>query len=121
MSLKSATIVLVGLCNEEPLLQTLIGTIVFRKDDSGQLEPRLINIRTGETDGTGSNPFRPKWNWRSQGSYSLSFNDVHIVLDIANSSYRFSTGTHYDTGSSGTISNGGPELVLALDMLFKSV
>ena len=44
MDLEMATIVLVGLCNGDPLLQTLIGTVVFLEGDAGRLEPQLINV-----------------------------------------------------------------------------
>jgi len=118
MFTKSAMIVLVGLCNEEPLLQDYIGTIVFRKNYGGEFEPQLINIRIGEEKGTNSNPFKPKWQWKKKGSYGLSFGDVFLKLDADNSKYFFSTGTYYDSGSSGPISNGGLELIMMLDALF---
>jgi hypothetical protein len=125
MSPKSATIVLVGLCNEEPLLQTLIGTIVFREGDGSQLEPRLINVQIGEDEGTPKNPFKPDFKWKKKGQYGFSFpvgsgHGVMIMLDAEKQKYDFTTGiNHGDSGSSGPISHGGPELASVLDTLFE--
>lgn len=125
MDLEITTIVLVGLCNENRFLQTLIGTIVFRKNDVGQMEPQLIDITIGEDEGTPKNPFKPKFNWKMKGKYGLSFpigrgHGVMISLDSEKGEYHFITGINYgDSGSGGPISHGGPELADALDELFK--
>lgn len=117
----NATIVLVGLCNEEPLLQTLIGTIVFRKNDKGEFEPQLINIRTGTEEGTNSNPFKPVFQTKQKGMYTLTFpgDDVRISLDRQKNEYTFLTGLNaHDSGTCGPLSNGGQELTDVLDEVF---
>ncbi len=124
MSINEATIVLVGLCNEEPLFQTLIGTVVFRESDNGQYEPRLIDIKIGEDEGKQKNQLKKNFQWKMKGNYGLSFpvgrgHGVMITLDCDKKKYHFTTGiNHGDSGSSGSISHGGPELVAALDTIF---
>lgn len=125
MELKHTSIVVVGLCNEEIRLQTLIGVIVFREGQEGKLEPCLISPSKGEDEGSGSNPFRPEIQSSSKGKYSLCFpreaggHGVILFLDKEKGKYRFMTGINArDSGSSGPLSNGGPELVEALDELF---
>lgn len=123
MNLESVTIVLVGLCNNGQFFQTLIGTIVFRRDDAGRLEPQLINVQPGEDEGTPDNPFKPEFVLNSKGKYVFSFpvaggHGVLISLDAESEKYLFRTGLNYgDSGSGGPISNGGPQLVAALDEL----
>lgn len=120
MKIESATIVLVGNCNADPLSQHLIGTIVFRRDEGGGLEPRLVKVSLGEKSGTQSNPYKPKFVAKGKGSYSITFpeGDVGIRLNREKNQYDFSTGLHhYDLGTSGPISNGGPELTDALDSI----
>ena len=123
-TLEYATIVLVGCCNGDPRLQTYIGTIVFREDGSGNMEPRLINITVGEDVGTPQNPFVPTFVWKRKGGYGVSFpvargHGIMITLDADKHEYRFTTGiSHGDSGSSGPITHGGPELVVALNELF---
>lgn len=122
-----ATIVLVGLCNEDPFLQTLIGTIVFREGNDGKLEPQLINVQIGEDEGTPKNPFKPNFSWKKKGQYGFSFpvargHGVVITLDAEKGKYHFMTGINRgDSGSSGPISHGGPELATSLDKLFDFV
>lgn len=125
MELKHTSIVVVGLCNEEIRLQTLIGVIVFREGKEGKLEPCLISPSKGEDEGSGSNPFRPEFHWRAKGKYGLCFpreaggHGVLLLLDKERGRYRFMTGINgRDSGSSGPLSNGGPELVDVLDELF---
>lgn len=124
MSFETATIVLVGLCNGNSILQTLIGTVIFRKDEVDQLEPLLIDIQIGEDNGTPKNPFKPSFQWKRKGQYGISFpvnrcHGVLINLDVQNNKYRFITGTNRgDSGSGGPISHGGPELASILDALF---
>ena len=122
---ESATVVLVGLCNEEPLLQSLIGIIVFRNDDSGQLQPNLIDLLSGEEVGSAKNPFKPTFLAKRKGEYMFSFPDVGqghgvmIRLYRTEGKYDFVTGINSrDSGSSGPLSNGGPELADALDEIF---
>ncbi len=121
MNLEMTTIVLVGLCNGDSFLQTFIGTVVFRKDSSGKLEPQLINVQVGD-DGTPKNPFKPDFKWKKKAQYGFSFGrEVMITLDAEKKKYDFMTGiNHGDSGSSGPLSNGGPELLIALDTLFAS-
>lgn len=122
-----AVIVLVGLCNEDLLLQELIGTIVFREDGSGKMEPQLISVQIGEDEGTPRNPFKPTFAWKMKGQYGFSYpvargDGVMINLDAVKGKYSFSTGLgRGSSGSSGPISNGGPELAAALDKLFEFV
>ena len=127
MDLEMATIVLVGLCNGDPLLQTLIGTVVFLEGDAGRLEPQLINVQVGEGNGTPKNPFKPDFKWKAKGQYGFSFpvaggHGVMITLDAEKKKYCFITGiNHGGSGSSGPLSHGGPELATALDALFEPV
>lgn len=125
MELKSTSIVLVGHCNEDPRLQELIGTIVFRKEQGTELQPRLIYHFSGEERGSGKDPYPPTFEWKKKGDYGLCFpefagrNGVMILLNRSRSKYWFTTGTNpRDSGSSGPLSNGGPELTHALDELF---
>src|SRR3989344_5306225 len=124
-SLEYASIVLVGLCNADPLLQTLLGTLVFRQGEDAQLEPQLIYVQLDGKDGLPSNPYKPRFDWKMKGRYGLSFptfargHGVAINLDKDKGRYHFVTGiNHGDSGSSGPLSNGGPELVDVLDQLF---
>ena len=123
-----ASIVLAGLCNADPLAQVLIGTVVFREGEDGKREPRLIYLTLGEEDGSAKNPFKPEFQWKMKGSYGLLFrgvgrgHGVSISVDKNKGEYYFSTGiNHGDSGSSGPLSNGGPELVDVLDVLFEFV
>lgn len=126
MDFQYTHIVLVGHCNNDPQLQELIGTIVFRKnEESGQLEPRLIYHFSQEEPGTAKNPLKPNIQWKNRGEYGLSFPDfaggdgVMIMLNKSEGKYRFITGINpKDSGSSGPLSNGGPELTEVLDELF---
>lgn len=126
ISLESTSIVLVGLCNEEIRLQSLLGMVVFYGGVDQKLEPRLIDVfsRPGEY-GSSRKPFKPTFQWMERGRYGLCFPDVAkghglmINLDKPNGKYSFITGINSrDSGSSGPLSNGGPELVDALDELF---
>lgn len=118
-----ATIVLVGLCNEEPLLQTLIGLIVFRTAENDMLEPQLINVQIGEDVGIPSNPYKPTFQWKKRGQYGIVFpiargHGILLNLDAVAQKYVFITGiNHGDSGSSGPISHGGPELTSVLDTI----
>lgn len=124
MNIKSASIVLIGLCNEEPLLQTLIGEIVLRRSQVDEkLEPRLIKIVVGETEGTPSSPFALHFVSKHKGVYhitcSIHGDTVLIMLDAPLRRYRFVTGFGgKDLGTSGPICNGGNELATVLDELF---
>lgn len=121
MDLKHITIVLVGHCNEDPHLQELIGTVVFRENEGGQLEPILINHFHGKEGGS---PHGVELKWKSKGVYGLCFpsfagrHGVMITLDRDQKKYRFITGHAKDSGSSGPLSNGGPELTDVLDQLY---
>ena len=123
--IKFASVVLVGLCNGDPLAQALLGQIVFRENGEGQLEPRLVDPTPGEEAGSRKNPFKTTFQWKRKGSYGLCFPDVarghgvSVTLDKNEGKYYFTTGiNHGDSGSSGPLSNGGPELVDVLDVLF---
>lgn len=125
MDPKHIHIVLVGHCNSNPQLQELIGTVVLRENEESQLEPRLIYHFSQEEPGTAKKPLKPEIKWKSKGEYGLHFPDfagrsgVMIILNKNEGKYRFITGTNpKDTGSSGPLSNGGPELVEVLDELF---
>jgi hypothetical protein len=124
-SFDGTSIVLVGLCNEDRFLQMLIGTIVVQKDENDKPEPRLILIQPDEKDGLPSNPLKPLFRCKKKGQYGLAFptfaggHGVMISLNTEKGTYDFSTGLHsYDGGSSGPLSNGGPELVELLDHIF---
>lgn len=125
MELEFTTLVLVGCCNGDSHHQTLIGIIVFREDSSGNMDPRLINVTVGDDVGTPQNPFVPTFEWNRKGQYGLLFpvaggHGVMITLDTVAEKYWFMTGINYgDSGSSGPITHGGPELVRALDQLFR--
>ncbi len=125
MELKTTSIVLVGLCNEEIRLQSLLGIILFRKGEGDKLEPCLFDPLSGEESGSAKTPFKPSFSWKKKGQYGLCFPDVargHGVmlnLNKEQGKYCFLTGINgRDSGSSGPLSNGGPELVDALDELF---
>ncbi|MDQ5969178.1 MAG: hypothetical protein QG579_335 [Patescibacteria group bacterium] len=121
MELKIASIVLVGLCNGDVYLQDLLGTIIFRENEANQLEPQLVNHFHGEEGGS---PHKAELTWKSKGNYGLSFpsfagrHGVMIILDRDENKYWFVTGNAKDSGSSGPLSNGGSELVNALDQLY---
>ena len=122
MELNTATsIVLVGLCNEDVYLQDLLGTIVFRENEENKLEPQLVNHFDGKEGGS---PHKAELKWKSKGAYGLCFpsfaggHGVMITLDRDQNKYWFITGSVKDSGSSGPLSNGGPELTNALDQLY---
>jgi len=123
MELRITSIVLVGHCNEEPRLQELIGTIVFR-EEAGQLVPKLVDHSSQTVKGSNAHPYSIEMIWKSKGDYRISISEsaggtgVTLTLDKAESKYHFITGHARDSGSSGPISNGGPELTDALDELF---
>jgi len=127
-SLKHTSVVLVGLCNEDPLLQILLGTLVFRQGQEEQVEPQLIYVQLDSKVGLPSNPFKPRFDWKMKGCYGLSFpsfagdHGVTLNLDKEKGIYHFTTGiNHGGIGSSGPLCNGGPELVDVLDQLFDFV
>ncbi len=119
-----ATIVLVGHCNANPYLQMLIGTIVFRQNSKKQLEPFLIDIHVGDDQGTQSNPCELVFSIKRRGYYvfycSLVGGSRVINLDGKLKRFTFLTGIGIgDSGAGGPIVNGGPELVSAIDQLFR--
>jgi len=125
IDIKYVSIVLVGLCNRLPLSQLLIGTVVFRKDETGNYQPHLINPILGAEEGSIKKPFKPSFSGSKKGEYVLSFPElggghgVMLLIDKKTDDYKFTTGLNRgDQGSSGTISNGAEELAEVLDELF---
>lgn len=125
MNLKTASIFLVGLCNEEPLSQILLGRAIFTDADDIGLHMALIDPATREEIGSAKHPFFPTYQWKKQGEYGLLFpraaGGVGVMINLNKNTgrYRFITGVNRgDDGSSGPIVNGGPELVDVLDTLF---
>lgn len=98
----SASIVLVGLCNDDPLLQTYLGTF--------------------HIDFTTKKPVLSQWLYNGHENCFVEFyNDTYIFkswlgghgLEIRkrDNVWTFFSGLHsYSSGSSGLLINGGPEL-----------
>ena len=108
MSIYSSTVVLVGLCNNNPMLQTCLGTFKISIQAS---VPILMNMLT---DGMEKVTVDFYHSDRHGDSYTFEkYCNGHglTIRKDENGQWKFSTGLHgYDSGSSGILINGGPEM-----------
>jgi hypothetical protein len=116
------SVVLVGLCNNDPRNQIYLGTFKYYQRSTYGPHPIIMGLGDAKNEGR-TKPFPLRFIVKQPGSYIFAFDEgacvVTINLCTKDGVYRFSTGTGYDLGSSGQLCNGGPEIVEFLDRYFE--
>ena len=98
----STTVVLVGICNDNPMLQTYLGTFC-RSIKTGL--PVIFHILS---DGIETCPVVV---YRDRYTFEKWSNGHGLEIVKSDGIWRFYTGIHaYDSGSSGLLINGGNEM-----------